>query len=59
METPNEKFVQAEFRGICVTEAQLQYHGSITLDPEQCCELGILPPECVDIWNKHSDLCDL
>lgn len=49
-----KKFVQAKFHGIYVTEAQLEYHGSITLDPEHCRELGILPLEYVDIWNKYS-----
>lgn len=37
-----------------MTEAQLKYHGSIRLGLEQCRELGILPLECADIWNKHS-----
>ena len=49
-----KKFVQAKFHGIYVTEAHLEYHGSITLDPEHCRELEILPLEYVDIWNKHS-----
>lgn len=49
-----KQFVQAKFHGIYVTESHLEYHGSITLDPEQCRELGILPLEYVDIWNKNS-----
>src|SRR6516162_6180579 len=39
---------------ICVTDAHLHYHGSITLDPDHCEEAGILPLEFVEIWNKSS-----
>lgn len=49
-----KQFVAAKFHGIYVTEANLNYHGSITLDPEHCEEVGILPMEYVDIWNKNS-----
>lgn len=48
------KFVAGKLHGICVTESNLDYHGSITLDPEHCEAAGILPMEFVDIWNKHS-----
>src|SRR6516162_3613068 len=34
--------------------ALLDYHGSITLDPEHCEAAGIYPLEFVDIWNKNS-----
>ncbi|MDK1376759.1 MULTISPECIES: aspartate 1-decarboxylase [unclassified Sinorhizobium] len=37
-----------------MTEANLNYHGSITLDPDHCEEAGILPMEFVEIWNKNS-----
>ena len=49
-----KKIVAAKLHGIHVTEANLNYHGSITLDPEQCELAGILPMEFVDIWNKNS-----
>lgn len=49
-----KKFVQAKFHGIHVTEADLNYHGSITLDPDHCEAAGILPMEFVEIWNKNS-----
>ena len=49
-----KQFVAAKLHGIHVTEANLNYHGSVTLDPEHCEEVGILPMEYVDIWNKHS-----
>ncbi len=49
-----KKFVTAKLHGIHVTEADLEYHGSITLDPDHCEAAGILPMEFVDIWNKQS-----
>ena len=48
------KVIAAKLHGIHVTEANLHYHGSITLDPDHCQEAGILPMEFVDIWNKNS-----
>ncbi|RFB86887.1 aspartate 1-decarboxylase [Rhizobium leguminosarum bv. trifolii] len=48
------KIVAGKLHGIFVTEANLNYHGSITLDPEHCEEAGILPMEFVEIWNKSS-----
>lgn len=48
------KVLAAKLHGIHVTEANLHYHGSITLDPDQCHEAGILPMEFVEIWNKNS-----
>jgi aspartate 1-decarboxylase len=48
------KIVAAKLHGIYVTDANLNYHGSITLDPEHCEEAGILPLEFVEIWNKQS-----
>ncbi|KUM25900.1 aspartate decarboxylase [Mesorhizobium loti] len=48
------KIVAGKLHGIHVTEANLDYHGSITLDPDHCEEAGFLPMEFVDIWNKNS-----
>ncbi|CUW38364.1 Aspartate 1-decarboxylase [Magnetospirillum sp. XM-1] len=48
------KIIRAKLHGIRVTNADLNYHGSITLDPEQCEMAGIYPMEFVDIWNKNS-----
>ena len=48
------KLVAAKLPGIHVTGSVLDYHGSITLDPDHCEEVGILPLEFVEIWNKHS-----
>jgi aspartate 1-decarboxylase len=48
------KIVGGKLHGIRVTEANLDYHGSISLDPEHCEAAGILPLEFVDIWNKNS-----
>jgi len=48
------KVIGGKLHGIRVTEANLEYHGSITLDPEHCEAAGILPLEFVEIWNKNS-----
>ncbi|CAN7670131.1 aspartate 1-decarboxylase [Pararhizobium sp. LjRoot255] len=48
------KLVAGKLHGIYVTEANLNYHGSITLDPDHCEQAGILPMEFVEIWNKNS-----
>ena len=48
------KVIGSKLHGIYVTEANLQYHGSITLDPDHCEAAGILPLEFVEIWNKNS-----
>ena len=48
------KVVRAKLHGIRVTGADLNYHGSITLDPEHCRRAGIFPLEFVEIWNKQS-----
>ena len=48
------KFVRGKFHGIYVTDANLNYQGSITLDPEYCKIIGIYPLEFVEIWNKNN-----
>ncbi len=48
------KLVGGKLHGIRVTDANLDYHGSITLDPAHCEAAGILPLEFVDVWNKNS-----
>lgn len=48
------KVVRAKLHGLRVTGADLDYHGSITLDPDHCAEAGIYPLEFVENWNKHS-----
>jgi aspartate 1-decarboxylase len=48
------RVVRAKLHGIRVTGADLNYHGSITLDPEQCRQAGIYPLEFVEIWNKST-----
>lgn len=49
-----QSFVRAKLHGIRVTGADLNYHGSITLDPEICRMAGLDPLEFVEIWNKNS-----
>ena len=48
------KIIRAKMHGIKVTESDLHYHGSVTLDPELCKLVGFYPLEFVDIWNKNS-----
>ncbi|CAH2604862.1 Aspartate 1-decarboxylase [Rhodovastum atsumiense] len=48
------KVVAAKLHGITVTESNLNYHGSITLDPDHCEAAGLLPMEFVEIWNRNS-----
>jgi aspartate 1-decarboxylase len=48
------KVIGGKLHGLRVTEANLDYHGSITLDPDHCEAAGILPLEFVEIWNKNS-----
>jgi len=48
------QIMRAKLHGIRVTGAELDYHGSITLDPDICDQAGILPLEFVEIWNKSS-----
>ena len=42
----------AKLHGLRVTGADLHYEGSIALDPEHCEQVGLLPYEFVEIWNK-------
>ena len=46
------RVIRAKLHGLRVTGADLNYHGSITLDPEHCRAAGIYPLEFVEIWNK-------
>jgi aspartate 1-decarboxylase len=48
------KILRAKLHGIRVTGADLNYHGSISLDPLVCKQAGFLPTEFVEIWNKNS-----
>lgn len=48
------QILRAKLHGIRVTGCELNYHGSITLDPEHCALAGIYPLEFVYIWNKQS-----
>jgi aspartate 1-decarboxylase len=48
------RVIRAKLHGIRVTNANLDYHGPITLDPEHCKVAGIYPLEFVEVWNKNS-----
>jgi aspartate 1-decarboxylase len=44
--------MKAKLHRATVTRADLDYEGSIALDPDHCDAAGILPLEFVEIWNK-------
>ena len=46
--------LRAKLHGIRVTGCDLDYHGSITLDPLICARAGIYPLEFVYLWNKNT-----
>ncbi len=46
--------IRAKLHDIRVTDADIHYQGSVTLDPEHCEAVGIVPLEFVEIWNKNS-----
>lgn len=48
------KIVRAKLHCIRITGADLNYHGSISLDPLICERAGILPLEFVNVWNKQT-----
>ncbi len=48
------QIVRAKLHGITITGSDLNYHGSVTLDPEICETAGIYPLEFVEIWNRNS-----
>lgn len=50
------KVIRAKLHGIRVTGADLNYHGSITLDPDFCRAAAIYPLEFVEIWNKSTGI---
>ena len=48
------QILRAKLHGLHVTGADVDYHGSITLDPAHCRLAGIHPLEFVDVWNKSN-----
>ncbi|MBQ7585193.1 MAG: aspartate 1-decarboxylase [Desulfovibrionaceae bacterium] len=48
------KILRAKLHGIHVTACDLNYHGSITLDPEILRQAHIYPLEFLYIWNKNT-----
>jgi len=48
------KLLKAKFHEIYVSNTNLEYHGSITLDPVYCEMAKIYPLEFVEIWNKNN-----
>ena len=48
------KIVRAKLHGLRITSSDLDYQGSITLDPLHCALAGIYPLEFVQVWNKNN-----
>lgn len=48
------KIISGKLHGIKVTESDLNYHGSVTIDEDIIRAAGFLPMEFVYIWNKNS-----
>ena len=48
------QILRAKLHCMRVTACNLEYHGSVTLDPDQCREAGIYPLEFVYVWNKNN-----
>ena len=47
------RVVSAKLHGMRVTQARLDYHGSITIDTDILERAGMLPLEYVHVWNKN------
>lgn len=45
------KMLKSKIHRACVTEADLDYEGSITISPELLKAANILPYEAVNVWN--------
>lgn len=44
-------FLSAKIHGATITEANVDYQGSLSVDPELLREAGILPYERIDVYN--------
>ena len=53
MTTGTVRVVSAKLHGMRVTQARLDYHGSITIDTDLLERAGMLPLEYVHVWNKN------
>lgn len=47
----SRKMLKSKIHRACVTHADLDYEGSITISPELLKAANILPNEAVNIWN--------
>jgi aspartate 1-decarboxylase len=45
------RMLKSKIHRACVTHADLEYEGSITLSPELLTAANILPHEAVNVWN--------
>jgi len=51
MNAPFRKMLSAKIHRATVTQADVDYEGSITIPPELLAAAGILPYEAVSVWN--------
>lgn len=51
MKMAYRKMLKSKIHRACVTEADLDYEGSITISPELLKAANILPYEAVNVWN--------
>ena len=54
MEYPLKKMLLAKIHGARVTEANVDYEGSITIPSDILDVCGLLPSEAVSVWNVTS-----
>lgn len=47
----NRKMLRAKIHRACVTQADVDYEGSITIDQALMDAADLLPGEAVDVWN--------
>ena len=51
MTTMIRRFMKSKIHRATVTEANIEYEGSVTIDPDLLDAANMLPYEQVDIWN--------
>ncbi len=49
------KHLRAKLHGIKVTGSELNYHGSITVEPAHGNMVRLYPLEFVEIWKKNNE----
>lgn len=47
----NRQMLRSKIHRICVTECNVEYEGSLTLDPQLMREAGMVPYERIDVYD--------